>query len=44
MERSCERAIELGLPAVAFTDHVEALTDTVAPCRASRPEMHVDGP
>src|SRR5437667_11718098 len=23
MERSCERAIELGLPAVAFTDHAD---------------------
>src|SRR3989442_3487487 len=23
MERSCERAIELGLPAIAFTDHAD---------------------
>src|SRR5438128_11538733 len=23
MERSCERALELGLPAIAFTDHAD---------------------
>jgi histidinol-phosphatase (PHP family) len=26
MERSCERALEIGLPAIAFTDHADFVT------------------
>ncbi|MFI6925455.1 PHP domain-containing protein [Nonomuraea spiralis] len=31
MERSCARAVELGLPAIAFTEHVDHTVWTVAP-------------
>jgi histidinol-phosphatase (PHP family) len=31
MERTCERAVELGLPAVAFTEHVDRTTWSAAP-------------
>lgn len=31
MERTCARAVELGLPAVAFTEHVDYSTWTVTP-------------
>jgi histidinol-phosphatase (PHP family) len=38
MERTCERAIEIGLPAIAFTDHY----DLVAVHRGQHP-VHIDG-
>ncbi len=31
MERTCERAVELGLPAIAFTDHVDITPWTITP-------------
>ena len=31
MERSCARAVGIGLPAIAFTDHLDYTTLTVAP-------------
>jgi histidinol-phosphatase (PHP family) len=31
MERTCERAVELGLPAIAFTEHVDISAWTVTP-------------
>ena len=30
MERSCARALEVGLPAIAFTEHVDHTVTTVA--------------
>jgi histidinol-phosphatase (PHP family) len=35
MERSCARAVELGLPSIAFTEHADFTRSVVAP-RAGR--------
>src|SRR5213080_1015083 len=40
MDRSCERAIELGLPAIAFTD-LAGYLDSVDRCRAKYPGLRI---
>jgi len=39
MERTCERAIELGLPAVAFTEHVDRTRWTLLPGELDDPQQ-----
>jgi histidinol-phosphatase (PHP family) len=36
MERSCARAVDLGLPAIAFTEHGDLTTWTIGPALVSR--------
>src|SRR5919199_909765 len=47
MERTCERAVELGLPAVAFTEHVDRTTWPAPPgsplARSYAPLVAPDG-
>ena len=37
MERSCARALEVGLPAIAFTEHVDHTVTTVATAERIEP-------
>jgi histidinol-phosphatase (PHP family) len=39
MERTCERAMAMGLPAVAFTEHVDITTWTIMPGELDVPEQ-----
>jgi histidinol-phosphatase (PHP family) len=41
MERSCERAVALGLPAIAFTEHVDFTHWAVEPARAAELPAHL---
>lgn len=40
MERSCARAVELVLPSIAFTEHVDAVRWVVSPDVEAKPWLH----